>query len=140
MPFDTYAYFFVRGFSGDPEQVSARLALTPDRVWRQGDAGAAGKPKPFSNWELYSPLPRAEVYQDAHLLALLEILEGQRARVLEVIAQYTCGLQCVGYYTGENPGFHMDAALISRIASLGLSVDFDLYCSCDCEPSEAQDL
>ena len=126
MPFDTYAYFHVRGFDCPVEQISELLQLAPSSTWVKGKPGVAGRPRQFSNWELCSPLPRTEVFQDSH-----------RERVLQAIKLYECGLQGVGYYTNENPGFHMEAELVSRIAAFGLSVDFDLYCLCDHDHTEA---
>lgn len=137
MPYDTYAYFFVRGFDCPVQEVSDLLQITPSASWLKGEPGIAGRPRKFSNWELHSPLPRKEVFQDSHLKALLEILESHRERVLRAVARYECGLVGVGYYTNENSGFHMEAELVSRIAAFGLSVDFDLYCLCDHEDSVA---
>jgi hypothetical protein len=137
MPFDTCAYFFVREFDGDAGKISDLLQLVPTKAWQKDELGIAGRPRAFSNWELHSPLPRTEVFQDSHLLALLEILEERRERVIQAVSKFKCGLQGVGYYTNEHPGFHMSSQLVSRIAALGLSVDFDLYCYCDHERSEA---
>lgn len=136
MSFDTYAYFFVHGFDCPVQQISELLQLKPSSTWLKSEAGIAGRRRQFSNWELHSPLPRTEVFQDSHLKSLLEILESRREKVLQAISRYECGLQCVGYYTNENPGFHMEAGLVSRIAAFGLSVDFDLYCLCDHEQPE----
>jgi Domain of unknown function (DUF4279) len=133
MSFDTYAYFFVREFEGDAEQISELLQLEPTETWHKNEISAQGHPREFSNWKLQSPLPRTEIFQDSHLLAILDILEQKRELVLQVISTFECGLQCVGYYASEHPGFHMDSQLISRIAAFGLSVDFDLYCWCDHE-------
>ena len=137
MPFDTYAYFYVREFACEAEEVTKLLQLTPTRTWKKDEPGPASRPRKFSNWELHSPLPRTEVFQDSHLVALLAILESRRERVLQAVSSFECGLQGVGYYTNENPGFHMDHELISRIAAFGLSVDFDLYCSCELKSPEA---
>ena len=137
MPFDTYAYFFVREFEGDAEQVSELLQISPTLTWQKNEPHAPGRLRAFSNWELHSPLPRTEAFQDSHLLALLDILEGKREHVLQAISKFRCGLQGVGYYTNENPGFHISGQLISRIAAFGLSVDFDLYCDCEHEQPEA---
>lgn len=133
MPFDTYAYFYVREFDGPAETISNLLEIVPTSTWLKNELSPRGRPRKFSNWEIHSPLPRSEVFQDRHLVALVEILESKREGVIQAISKFKCGLQCVGYYTNENPGFHMDAELIFRIAAFGLPVDFDLYCTCDHE-------
>lgn len=137
MPFDTYAYFFVSNFAGSAQEISDLLQLEPSCTWLKGELNSRGRPQAFSRWEFHSPLPRTEVHQDRHLQALLDVLEPRRDRILEAVASFDCGLQCVGYYTDENPGFHMDAKLVSSLAALGLSVDFDLYCYCGHDASDA---
>lgn len=142
MPFNTYAYFYVRDFDCDSQHISDTLQLTPSLTWHKNDLGVAGRLRTFSNWELQSPLPRDAPFQDLNLEALLAILNSQRAAVMQVIAQYKCGLQGVGFYTNETPSFHMSRELIASIAAYQLSVDFDLYCgssveAADYEQSEA---
>jgi hypothetical protein len=128
MPFDTYAYFYVTDFECDATEISKQLQLVPTETRHKGDTINAHRKRLRNDWHLHSPLPRTENAQDRHLAALLELLESKREQVLKVSATYDCGISCVGYYTDENPGFHLDPDLISRLASFGLSVDFDLYC------------
>jgi hypothetical protein len=74
-----------------------------------------------------SPLARGESLLQDHIEALLPLLEA-RASVVKLFAQRNAaGINCVGYYYGSNPGLHLSAPLITRLAALGLPVDFDLY-------------
>ena len=43
------------------------------------------------------------------------------------------GINCVGYYTRENPGFHLSRKLQRKLALLDLEIDFDEYLHCDME-------
>jgi hypothetical protein len=139
MPFDTYAYFYVTNFEGDASEISKQLQLIPTETRHKGDTINAYRQRSRSDWHLHSPLPRTENAQDSHLKALLELLESKREQVLKVCSMYDCGISCVGYYTDENPGFHLDSDLISRLASFGLSVDFDLYCHHDENARQGRD-
>ncbi len=46
------------------------------------------------------------------------------------ILEGTCniGINCVGYYYNEHPGFPLSAGLLCRLAAFSMDVDFDLYC------------
>lgn len=47
--------------------------------------------------------------------------------VHSLVLRYSAGINCVGYFYGANPGLHLSADLLGRIAALRLAVDFDLY-------------
>lgn len=70
---------------------------------------------------------------DRHLEALAGLLEPLAAHIQTLNPQFEKGINCVGYYRGTHPGFHLSAGLISRLHALSLDVDFDLYC-CVGEP------
>lgn len=55
------------------------------------------------------------------------MLEPHREAVLSFARKGEAGVNCVGYYYGANPGLHLSAALLTRLAALELPVDFDLY-------------
>ncbi len=131
--YDTYAYFWVRGFEVPPSVISRELGLDPTETWVKGEPWLPGRNRSFNTWHLHSPLPRTEVFMDMHLEALLSLLEPQAAAIQSTRSRYEFGINCVGYYHNENPGFHLSAALIARLHVLALDVDFDLYCCC--EPS-----
>ena len=126
---DTYAYFWVRGFECDPEEIGSALGLLPSRTVRKGDliSEKAEKRRAESWWELHSTLPRTERFQDAHIANLLEKLMVVKSAVINLGKRYESGISCVGYYTDCNSGFHLSAELVKRCAELGLSLDFDLY-------------
>jgi len=124
---DVYAYFWVEGYAGPPDEVSARLRLTPSSTQRVGDVGRYGPPAKFNRWELLSPLARGQGLLQDYLDALLNLLEPNATAVRELASQYSAGINCVGYYYGSNPGLHLSAALLARLAALRVPIDFDLY-------------
>jgi hypothetical protein len=126
--YDTYAYFWVRGFAGSPAMVTDELGVHPTESWSAGDPWIPGKPREFGSWHLHSPLPRSEAFMERHLEALLERLEPFADRIHTIRQRFEAGINCVGSYHDEHPGFHISAALISRLHALALDVDFDLYC------------
>jgi len=127
----TYAYFFVAGFENSPEDISQKLNLQPTKTWRKGDEWLPLKTRTFDNWEIHSTASQEEIFLDIHIKSVLEIIEPKRKQILELQnLGYEMGINCVGYFYDEHPGFGLSSELITRIASLSLDIDFDLYCLC----------
>ena len=128
---DTYAYFFVRDFDCDSSDITQLLGFAPTESHNKNAPLPSGRQRKSASWKRVSPLPRDTVFVSEHLESLLPLLEKHGATIMAAASKYCVGLQCVGYHTNANPGFHMDSDLIRRVAALGLSIDFDLYCYCD---------
>ena len=127
--FQTYAYFYILDFEGDPLEISRKLELAPTKTWLKGDEWLPNKPRENNHWEIHSPIDRSEMFLDTHIEAVLNIIEPQRSQILSLRKQgCEIGINCVGYYYSENPGFHLSAELLSRLATFSMDVDFDLYC------------
>ena len=124
---DVYAYFWVQGYVGAPDDISARLGLTPTAMQCIGEIGRHGPPAKFNRWELLSPLARGEGLLQDYVESLLGLLEPSATVVRELASEYSAGINCVGYYYGSNPGLHLSATLLARLAALQVPVDFDLY-------------
>jgi len=135
--YETYAYFWISGEFATSDMTVA-MSLTPTETNEKGDPRKyrPGKTWEESTWKLHSPLPRDEVFLDAHISALLELLKSKKDIIEKLQSSYETGINCVGYYTAANPGFHLSAEVIQQLAELSLSVDFDLYCLCDHEEEE----
>lgn len=137
--YDTYAYFWVEGFECSIDKISSILNLQPSDYHLKGDV-ISEKNKRYrkrSSWEFQSTLPRSEPFQDSHLENLLSVLKDRKEAIAQLNNDYEVGINCVGYYTNVNPGFHMSADLIKSYAELGLSIDFDLYNYCEPESGNA---
>lgn len=130
--YKTYAYFYVSDFEGDVSEITRKVELEPTETWLKEDAWYyTQRPRPFSGWKLYSTLDSSEIFLDAHINAILDLIEPKREQILELQAQgCKIGINCVGYYYSANPGFSLSAKLLSRLAKFSFDVDFDLYCLC----------
>jgi hypothetical protein len=131
--YDTYAYFWVADFDCEQTEITEKIGLEPTRVVLEGELLKTGRPRRRSLWEFHSSLPRTETFQDKHLEDLMGQLLPKELSIKEISMRFNTGISCVGYYQNVNFGFHMSAELLQQCAQLGLSVDFDLYNSC--EPS-----
>jgi len=124
---DVYAYFWVEGFDCSPDDLTAQMRAEPSHVQRIGEALPHGAIAETSLWKLLSPLARGESLLQEYLEALVALLEQRTSVVQSLASRYSAGINCVGYFYGSNPGLHLSASLIERIAVLKLAVDFDLY-------------
>ena len=124
---DVYAYFWVEGFDCACEDISEQLNLAPSTVRKIGDLRPSGQVVRTNCWQFLSPLARGESPIQEYVEVLLAVLERQSAVVRSLASRYSAGINCVGYFYGGNPGLHLSASLIERIAALRLPVDFDLY-------------
>jgi Domain of unknown function (DUF4279) len=144
----TYAYLNISEFDCHHSEITAFLGLEPTEAGTKGEVLSSSPSKRpdiqikperpdiqikyrRSIWKLYSPKPKSEIFIDSHVEAVLELIESKLELIKELTTKYSVGINCVGFYTNANPGFHLSSALIQRVAQLGLWIDFDLYCSCD---------
>lgn len=127
--YDTYAYFWIDGFECDPQEISDLLGLEASEVYLKGDliSDKSDRRRTHSSWKYLSSLPREEPFQDSHLENLVKVLISKKEAINKLHQKYEAGINCVGYYTNVNPGFHLSAELIKACSELSLSIDFDLY-------------
>jgi hypothetical protein len=126
---DTYAYFWVEGFECNPQEISDTLGLAANEAYSKGDliSEHSDRRRKRSSWKYISSLPREEPYIDSHIQNLVDVLITKKAEIEKLKTIYDIGINCVGYYTNVNPGFHMSKELIKSCAELDISIDFDLY-------------
>jgi hypothetical protein len=125
---ETYAYFWVAADELPHNEISRLLGLEPTEFWAKGDPGNYVHQQKQARWVFHSPLPRTETFLDAHIEALVSALESSVESVVELGRRFEVGIQGVGYYTEANPGIHLSAELMSKLAKFSVAVDFDLYC------------
>lgn len=123
---DVYAYFWVEG-SASPAEITSLMGVEPTEFRAVGDRFSSGRIAHKNWWQLQSPLARGDHLLQDYLEALLPVLEAKASVVKHLAKNSSAGVNCVGYYYASNPGLHLSAALIARLAGLDLSVDFDLY-------------
>lgn len=112
-----------------PSDVTALLGIDPTTAWMEGEP-VSGHPtarRTFSSWQLKSPLPLTTGFEE-QMEALLRIMEDRAEQVRLVNERFGAQIGCAAYFQSVNPGFGLSADHCARIAVLGLSLDFDLYC------------
>lgn len=123
-----YAYLRIWGEDLPLEDISKLLAIEPTESWRKGDAGNYAKARKDSVWCLHSPLPRTNTCLFEHFEALLALLRPRAEGIRALCARFSISFVCTGSYDGtSSPGFYLSKENISFLASVGLSLDADLY-------------
>jgi hypothetical protein len=123
-----HVYFAVFDFGSDPTIVTKLVGIEPTQSWVKGG------PMPnhpqikatHSRWAIHSPLAYSAGVEK-HLEALLPILESHATGIHRATAQYRAAICCAIYFEDFNPSIVISESIVSRIAKLGLSIEFDLY-------------
>jgi hypothetical protein len=126
-PDESHVFLAVTEF-GDEAVVTSLLGFAPTSVWLKGDS-VPDRPtarRTHSRWSFHSPLP-LHAHVEAHLEALLTLLEPHATRIRHCATQFRTELRCAIYYTDFSPGIHLSELLLERIARMGVPLDFDLY-------------
>jgi hypothetical protein len=128
LKYETYAYLKIRDFDCDYSEITKIMGIEATEAYNKGSyhPKAPQAKRKTSLWALYSLKPRTEIFLDVHIESVLEQIEPRKEAIQVLAASYYVGIQCVGYYTNANPGFHLSNLITKRIAVLGLWVDFDL--------------
>jgi hypothetical protein len=121
-----YAYISITG-TGNTATITESLGLKPTKSWNVGDSRKQGPPYEFSRWSFESADFEKDQLEKA-LEAIVLFVEERKLKLLQLPQDFQACIQCVGYHEQSSPGFHLFAELIEKIGSLGLPVDFDLYC------------
>src|ERR1044071_9484264 len=113
---ETYAYFYVDGFECDPNAISAHLGIQPSKSWRAGDPHPTRNNHFFerSLWQIESGLPRDTYDMGAPVAAIVDMLLARFERFTSLPPHRAKGINCVGYYFSENPGFSLTPELASK--------------------------
>lgn len=127
MSAESLAYFGVFDFGSDPGVVTAMMGVQPTTAWVKGEQYAAGGPslrRTFSQWSLGSGLPRTEPVE-RHIEALLAKLEPRQQQIKAVAARFPAMLCVARSFQDPDPGIHLEAPILQRLARVGLPVGFD---------------
>src|ERR1051325_184314 len=123
------SYFVIWGTECNPDEITRETGITPTKMWRTGDLRYAktGKHHADSGWRIDAP-DIVEPTLNAHLERLLDLLWHARSylQTLETLCQLQATV--IIHCNGTPPPMDVTAANIDRLASLGASIDIDLYC------------
>lgn len=119
--------FNITGFKCTPEEVTARLGVTPSRVWRTGDViGPSTKRRKFNGWVLRSAV-ETQMDLEEHVHWLLERLPQDLSGLTDISPEWQVELACSVYVHDQTPAMSLDSESLSRLTALGSGLDIDIY-------------
>lgn len=123
---EQYAYLTITG-DFDPKVITERLDLQPSECWKKGDRNErTQREKKFSRWSLKSRLDHSASLED-HVEDVLNQIHDHASVIHELSLEFDCGVQLVGYFHNDYPGFGLSNKLIAGLARLNLGIDCDFY-------------
>jgi len=110
----------------NPDLVSARLGLEPDRYWENGDVSGNHTYK-WGGWKKFVPDEIREEYVEDQLLYWIKLLEPKA----EILRSFSENLEVVTFdcFIGldETASIIIPHTLQKSICSLGLELKFSIY-------------
>lgn len=111
------------------QELSSLTKLKPTGGWDKGDRRKPGKS--FYNFSAlyFEPNPEPDEFEDK-LKKLLDFLETHKEEIIKLTEKADIQIQVATTFHNGNTmlgGYHLDKAIIKRLAALNLELDFDLY-------------
>lgn len=119
---------YITDFACSPEEITRVLGVQPSRSWITGQrVGPTLQTYKSNGWALESTLA-GKANPEAHLLELFGRIPSQLIQQLRRIAP-ACNIQfsLVLEMQDETPPLNLSVDTVQRIASLGASIDVDMY-------------
>ena len=133
LPNECYTYFRITG-NFDPEFITQKLGLEPDRTWKIGDSRSDGSLFDFANWEL-GRCAEYNVSVDAQMLTSIRPLLTKICELNEIRSAYDVSfcLQVVAtvYAANTTPCLAPSMEIIDFCHATRTEIDIDLYVESD---------
>ena len=124
-----YTYFKIVG-NFNPEDISARLNLTPERMWKIGDLRRDGTKYDFANWEI-GRCTEYNVEVEKQMAKTIAILEDKIPLLNKIKEEYDVSffLEIVpSIYVGDiNPCLAPSLEVIDFCHATRTEIDIDMY-------------
>jgi len=130
MNYKIFVAFQLIDFECDPEEITARVGITPTETWRIGDFVTKKRAMRHESngWQLDSQLEKtAEL--NAHIESILEQLKPSWQLFREISIECYVEISCAIYLYSDNllPAIHFNKEIVQQFAELNADIDIDLY-------------
>ena len=121
----------IRGKNLVPQEVTEVIGIVPTKSFKRGDIRNGDKKWPHGYWELESKNFVESVDLAVHLEWLAAKLEPSKAELVKLIGQegIDAELSCFWILPSSYESLSLSADLLRCLASLGVRIQFDVYCS-----------
>ncbi len=122
--------FTLTDFDCDPEEITARVGITPTKTWRVGDFINKKKTMKYeyNGWKLHSKIEK-NADLESHIISVLEQLKSGWESLVKISQSYYTEISCAIYIYSdtERPAIHFSKQIIQKIAELNAEIDVDIY-------------
>jgi len=123
-------------FAVPPEEITAKLGLPPESTGVKGEKYSVGPPHnriertyDYSFWTYTRETHSNDYVGDLADSFLREVVSPRQKILTELRNVASLQFQVVQYYySGCNPGFGLEADHVQMLATVGASIDVDIYC------------
>lgn len=131
MNYKIFVAFMLTRFKCAPEEITAKIGITPSETWQTGDF--VNKKKPFmrhqsNGWQLDSQLEKTAELED-HIQSVLQQLKPSWQSLIEISVDCYVEISCAIYLYSDNqlPAIHFNKEIVQQFAALNADIDIDLY-------------
>jgi len=126
----TYATLCIFHKSADPQKVTSRLKITPDKLVKAGDLVVKGKYAPISSWQLKTKDVVKSKDLRAHIDWIIDKISGKKAELrLLKRSGYYIKVTCFWISASGNGGPIIDHPLTKRLSKYPIDLEFDIWFS-----------
>lgn len=127
---EIYVAFTLTDFDCGPEEITARVGITPAETWKMGEFINKKKTMryEYNGWQVHSKPEKTEELEN-HLISVLEQLKIGWKFLVEISRLYYAEISCAIYIYSdtERPTIHFSKQVIQKIAELNADIDVDIY-------------
>lgn len=122
------AHLTVYSETKSAEELASSIGLAPRTMWNKGDIGKRGQPHTTTAIAYESDVP-ADASPDVHLADIVRQVEPLTARLrAEAESGNIVRLKLAVFEDTDNVTFTLPADLLTHLGSLGVDLEFDVYC------------
>ncbi len=125
-----FATFILRGKGLNPQEVTDSLGVNPSKSFKRGDWRTETERWTRNFWSLTSQDKIQSDDLSTHIEWLLNQFEQVNNKLIEILKRdgVESEISCFWIFPTEHEELEISSELLSRIASLGVNLNFDIYC------------
>ncbi len=128
MPPEIMAEFIITGINVTPDEITKAIGITPTETWKLGDLSEKTTLRKKHNGWRISTGYHQDFDLEKYIKQLFEILL-PKSEIITTFCrenELDCELSCAAYVIDETPSTNFSKKIISDLAKLNASLDFDI--------------
>jgi hypothetical protein len=124
-----YASLILRSKELDPQEITGQIGVNPSSSFKKGDLRREGKVWPHGFWELNSSEYVKSDDISVHIEWIMDKIYPSETKLISILDKLGIEgeISCFWVPDGNHAVVNLNRDLLSKIASLGVNLEFDLY-------------